>query len=155
MSAFTTDVRDSIAVVTLDLPGEPVNKLTAAVRVEFEAATMVAESASFIWDGEGMLRSFDLIGMPTEFSDIIDGRTNPLRISARRIVYDRETGTLKMPGPVQLLEDGETGSKASGCDLTYWLDPPRYVIGNPECPAELSLAPAAAEDPGEEPPEEP
>ncbi|HEX6669698.1 MAG TPA: 3-hydroxyacyl-CoA dehydrogenase NAD-binding domain-containing protein, partial [Gemmatimonadales bacterium] len=37
MSAFTTEVRDSIAVVTLDLPGEPVNKLTAAVRVEFEA----------------------------------------------------------------------------------------------------------------------
>ena len=37
MSAFTTDVQDSIAVVTLDLPGEPVNKLTASVRVAFEA----------------------------------------------------------------------------------------------------------------------
>jgi 3-hydroxyacyl-CoA dehydrogenase / enoyl-CoA hydratase / 3-hydroxybutyryl-CoA epimerase len=37
MSAFTTEVQDSIAVVTFDLPGEPVNKLTAAVKVEFEA----------------------------------------------------------------------------------------------------------------------
>ena len=37
MSAFTTEVSDSIAVVTFDLPGEPVNKLNAAVKVEFEA----------------------------------------------------------------------------------------------------------------------
>src|ERR671923_1911332 len=37
MSAFATQLHDSTAVVTLDLPGEPVNKLTAAVRVEFEA----------------------------------------------------------------------------------------------------------------------
>ena len=37
MSAFTTEVRDGIAVVTFDLPGEPVNKLNAAVKVEFEA----------------------------------------------------------------------------------------------------------------------
>jgi 3-hydroxyacyl-CoA dehydrogenase / enoyl-CoA hydratase / 3-hydroxybutyryl-CoA epimerase len=37
MSAFTTEVHDSIAVITFDLPGEPVNKLNAAVKVEFEA----------------------------------------------------------------------------------------------------------------------
>ena len=37
MSAFTTGIQDSIAVVTFDLPGEPVNKLNAAVKVEFEA----------------------------------------------------------------------------------------------------------------------
>jgi 3-hydroxyacyl-CoA dehydrogenase/enoyl-CoA hydratase/3-hydroxybutyryl-CoA epimerase len=37
VSAFTTELQDSIAVVTFDLPGEPVNKLTAAVKVEFEA----------------------------------------------------------------------------------------------------------------------
>src|ERR687892_2462539 len=37
MSAFTTQLHDSIAVVTFDLPGEPVNKLTSAVKVEFEA----------------------------------------------------------------------------------------------------------------------
>jgi 3-hydroxyacyl-CoA dehydrogenase/enoyl-CoA hydratase/3-hydroxybutyryl-CoA epimerase len=37
MSAFTADLRDSIAVVTFDLAGEPVNKLNAAVKVEFEA----------------------------------------------------------------------------------------------------------------------
>jgi len=37
VSAFSTEVRDGIAVVTFDLPGEPVNKLNAAVKVEFEA----------------------------------------------------------------------------------------------------------------------
>ena len=43
MPAFTTQNENGIAVVTFDLPGEPVNKLTAAVRVEFEA---LAESAA-------------------------------------------------------------------------------------------------------------
>ena len=37
MSAFTTSVEEGIAVVSFDLPGEPVNKLSNAVRVEFEA----------------------------------------------------------------------------------------------------------------------
>jgi 3-hydroxyacyl-CoA dehydrogenase/enoyl-CoA hydratase/3-hydroxybutyryl-CoA epimerase len=37
MPAFTTQNENGIAVVTFDLPGEPVNKLTAAVRVELEA----------------------------------------------------------------------------------------------------------------------
>src|SRR6476469_230022 len=37
MSAFTTRNENGIAVITFDLPGEPVNKLTAAVRVEIEA----------------------------------------------------------------------------------------------------------------------
>ena len=33
--AFTTAVEDGIAVVTLDLPGEPINKFSRAVRTEF------------------------------------------------------------------------------------------------------------------------
>ena len=37
MSAFSTQNENGIAVITFDLPGEPVNKLTAAVRVELEA----------------------------------------------------------------------------------------------------------------------
>jgi 3-hydroxyacyl-CoA dehydrogenase / enoyl-CoA hydratase / 3-hydroxybutyryl-CoA epimerase len=37
MSAFTLQHENGIAVITFDLPGEPVNKLTAAVRVEIEA----------------------------------------------------------------------------------------------------------------------
>ncbi|HET6577790.1 MAG TPA: 3-hydroxyacyl-CoA dehydrogenase NAD-binding domain-containing protein, partial [Gemmatimonadales bacterium] len=37
MSALTTAVQDGIAVVTFDLPGESVNKLSDAVKVEFEA----------------------------------------------------------------------------------------------------------------------
>ena len=37
MSAFTTEHENGIAVITFDLPGEPVNKLTAAARIELEA----------------------------------------------------------------------------------------------------------------------
>jgi 3-hydroxyacyl-CoA dehydrogenase/enoyl-CoA hydratase/3-hydroxybutyryl-CoA epimerase len=37
MSAFTTQNENGIAVVTFDLPGEPVNKLSGAARVELEA----------------------------------------------------------------------------------------------------------------------
>jgi 3-hydroxyacyl-CoA dehydrogenase/enoyl-CoA hydratase/3-hydroxybutyryl-CoA epimerase len=37
MSAFTTENENGVAVVTFDLPGEPVNKLSAAARVELEA----------------------------------------------------------------------------------------------------------------------
>jgi 3-hydroxyacyl-CoA dehydrogenase/enoyl-CoA hydratase/3-hydroxybutyryl-CoA epimerase len=37
MSSFTTAIENGIAVVTFNLPGEPVNKLTSASRVELEA----------------------------------------------------------------------------------------------------------------------
>src|SRR5918996_222271 len=37
MSAFPTQDENGVCVITFDLPGEPVNKLTAAVRVELEA----------------------------------------------------------------------------------------------------------------------
>ncbi len=38
MASLSTELRGSIAILTLDLPGEPVNKLTAAVRAELEQA---------------------------------------------------------------------------------------------------------------------
>src|SRR5687767_6042516 len=37
MSAFTTQNENGVAVVTFDLPGEPVNKLSASARIELEA----------------------------------------------------------------------------------------------------------------------
>src|SRR5215208_6962323 len=37
MSAFSTEHENGIAVITFDLPGEPVNKLSAAARIEIEA----------------------------------------------------------------------------------------------------------------------
>src|SRR5512134_3546046 len=37
MSAFSVVAENGVAVVTLDLPGEPVNKLNQAVKTEFEA----------------------------------------------------------------------------------------------------------------------
>jgi 3-hydroxyacyl-CoA dehydrogenase/enoyl-CoA hydratase/3-hydroxybutyryl-CoA epimerase len=40
MPGFTTQHENGIAVVTFDLPGEPVNKLTSAARVELESLLM-------------------------------------------------------------------------------------------------------------------
>ena len=37
MGALTIDREEDVAVVTFDLPGEPVNKFTAAVIAEFDA----------------------------------------------------------------------------------------------------------------------
>ncbi len=37
MGALTIDREGDVAVVTFDLPGEPVNKFTAAVKDEFDA----------------------------------------------------------------------------------------------------------------------
>lgn len=37
MSAFTVEYREGVALATLDLPGEPVNKITRAVREELDA----------------------------------------------------------------------------------------------------------------------
>ena len=36
MTAFSVSNENGIAVLTFDLPGEPVNKLTGAVKAEFE-----------------------------------------------------------------------------------------------------------------------
>jgi len=37
MSAFTTSHDNGVAVISFNLPGEPVNKLSAAARIELEA----------------------------------------------------------------------------------------------------------------------
>ena len=50
MSALTTVVENGIAVVTFDLPGEPVNKLSDAVKVEFEALLIRLRDESLIGD---------------------------------------------------------------------------------------------------------
>jgi LPS export ABC transporter protein LptC len=121
-------------------------RLTETVRLEFETAVLVAEAAAFSFDDEGLLASFDMSGSPSELSDYIDGRALPVRVRAQRIVYDRQSGVLKMPGTVEILEDGENGSGAKGCDLTYRLDTKAYTFGNRACAATLSLAPTAPKD---------
>ena len=46
MTAFTTEIEPGIAILVFDLPGEPVNKLTAAVKAEFEEALDRAAGAT-------------------------------------------------------------------------------------------------------------
>ena len=61
MTAFSVENENGIAVVTFDLPGEPVNKLTAEVMDEFAALlTRLGE--------DGMVRGVVLIsGKPDNF----------------------------------------------------------------------------------------
>jgi lipopolysaccharide export system protein LptA len=130
-------------------------QLTEGVRLEFETAVLVAESALFVFDADRMLLSFDMLGMPAELSDFVDGSSKPFRVSAERIVYDRESGTLKMPGEVEFLDGDTEGSAGSPCDLTYRLEDKTYGIGSPQCGFSLSLSPVGTEDAIEETPDEP
>lgn len=140
-------------------PGEWLERgelqLTEGVRLEFETAVLTADSALFVFDANRMLQSFDMVGMPAELSDFIDGASMPFRVSAQRIVYDRESGTLKMPGEFQFLDDDTEGNAGSACDLNYRLEDKTFDIGNPQCGFSLSLSPLSTEDSTEDTPEEP
>jgi LPS export ABC transporter protein LptC len=129
--------------------------LTEGLRLDFETAVLVAESARFVFDGDGMLRSFDLVGTPAEFSDFVEGLAAPVRVRAQRILYDQEASTLAMTGEVEFLDDSNEDNVGHACELTYWLEEKRYVIGNEQCASMLSLRPTAAEDSNGEPPDEP
>ena len=135
--------------------------LTDGVQLQFETAVMSAESAEFSYDADGELESFDMAGAPVELSDYIEGRPAPVRIRGSRIVYSLESGTLKMPGRVELVEDGNEDIGAYGCDLTYWFVEKRYQLGNrnqlgnEQCGGRISLTPVEAENSDNESPAEP
>jgi LPS export ABC transporter protein LptC len=129
--------------------------LTDGVQLQFETAVMNAETAEFSYDADGELESFDMAGAPVELSDFIEGRPAPVRVRGSRIVYSVESGTLKMPGQVELVEDGNDKNGAYGCDLTYWFVEKRVQLGSAQCGGRISLAPVEAGNPGAETPADP
>ena len=145
MSAFTTEVRDGIAVVTFDLPGEPVNKLNAAVKVEFEALLIHVRD-------EAEIRSVVLIsGKSDSFiagADIEEFTALTTQAEAERLSFEGQEMVSRvetLPKPVVAAIHGAClggGLElALACPYRVATDHPKTQLGLPE--VQLGLIPGA------------
>jgi 3-hydroxyacyl-CoA dehydrogenase/enoyl-CoA hydratase/3-hydroxybutyryl-CoA epimerase len=145
VSAFTTEVRDGIAVVTFDLPGEPVNKLNAAVKVEFEALLIRVRD-----DAE--IRAVVLIsGKPDTFiagADIEEFTALTTQAEAERLSFEGQEMVSRvetLPKPVVAAIHGAClggGLElALACSSRVATDHPKTQLGLPE--VQLGLIPGA------------
>ncbi len=145
MSAFSTEVRDGIAVVTFDLPGEPVNKLNAAVKVEFEALLIRIRD-----DAE--IRAVVLIsGKPDTFiagADIEEFTALTTQAEAERLSFEGQEMVSRvetLPKPVVAAIHGAClggGLElALACSYRVATDHPKTQLGLPE--VQLGIIPGA------------
>jgi 3-hydroxyacyl-CoA dehydrogenase / enoyl-CoA hydratase / 3-hydroxybutyryl-CoA epimerase len=145
VSAFTTEVRDGIAVVTFDLPGEPVNKLNAAVKVEFEALLIRIRD-----DAE--IRAVVLIsGKPDNFiagADIEEFTALTTQAEAERLSFEGQEMVSRvetLPKPVVAAIHGACPGGglelALACSYRVATDHSKTQLGLPE--VQLGLIPGA------------
>jgi 3-hydroxyacyl-CoA dehydrogenase/enoyl-CoA hydratase/3-hydroxybutyryl-CoA epimerase len=145
MSAFTTELRDSIAVVTFDLPGEPVNKLTAAVKIEFEALLIRLRDDAEI---KGVVL---ISGKPDTFiagADIEEFTALTTQAEAERLSFEGQEMVSRvetLPKPVVAAIHGAClggGLElALACHYRVASDHPKTQLGLPE--VQLGLIPGA------------
>ncbi|MEO7985739.1 MAG: fatty acid oxidation complex subunit alpha FadJ [Gemmatimonadales bacterium] len=145
MSALTTAIEDGIAVVTFDLPGESVNKLTAATKVEFEALLIQLRD-------DASIRAAVLIsGKPDTFiagADIEEFTALTTRAAAERLSFEGQelvsrVETLAKP-VVAAIHGACLGGGlelALACHYRIATDHPRTQLGLPE--VQLGLIPGA------------
>ena len=145
MSAFTTVPEGSVAVVTFDLPGEPVNKLSAAVKVEFEALLIRLRD-------DAAIRAVVLIsGKPDNFiagADIEEFTALTTRTEAERLSFEGQEMVSRLetlPKPVVAAIHGAclgAGLElALACHYRVASDHPKTQLALPE--VQLGLLPAA------------
>jgi 3-hydroxyacyl-CoA dehydrogenase/enoyl-CoA hydratase/3-hydroxybutyryl-CoA epimerase len=145
MSAFGTTVEDGIAVVTFDLPGEPVNKLSDAVKVEFEALLIRLRD-------DAAIRAAVLIsGKPDNFiagADIEEFAALTTESAAERLSFEGQEMVSRvetLPKPVIAAIHGAclgAGLElALACHYRVATDHPKTQLGLPE--VQLGLIPGA------------
>jgi 3-hydroxyacyl-CoA dehydrogenase / enoyl-CoA hydratase / 3-hydroxybutyryl-CoA epimerase len=145
MSALTTVVEDGIAVVTFDLPGEPVNKLSDAVKVEFEALLIR------IRDDEAIRAAVLISGKPDSFiagADIEEFTALTTESAAERLSFEGQemvnrVETLSKP-VVAAIHGACLGAGlelALACHYRVATDHPKTQLGLPE--VQLGLIPGA------------
>ena len=145
MSALTTVVEDGIAVVTFDLPGEPVNKLSGAVKVEFEALLIR------IRDDEAIRAAVLISGKPDSFiagADIEEFTALTTESAAERLSFEGQemvnrVETLSKP-VVAAIHGACLGAGlelALACHYRVATDHPKTQLGLPE--VQLGLIPGA------------
>ncbi|HET7425451.1 MAG TPA: fatty acid oxidation complex subunit alpha FadJ [Gemmatimonadales bacterium] len=145
MSALTTTVEDGIAVVTFDLPGEPVNKLSAAVKVEFEALLIRLR------DDEGIRAAVLISGKADNFiagADIEEFTALTTESAAERLSFEGQEMVNRvetLPKPVVAAINGAClggGLElALACHYRVASDHPKTQLGLPE--VQLGLIPGA------------
>ena len=145
MSALTTGVEDGIAVVTFDLPGSPVNKLSDAVKVEFEALLIRLR------DDAGIRAAVLISGKPDNFiagADIDEFTSLTTETAAERLSFEGQEMVNRveaLPKPVVAAINGSClggGLElALACHYRIATDSPRTQLGLPE--VQLGLIPGA------------
>ena len=145
MSALTTAVENGIAVVTFDLPGEPVNKLSAAVKIEFEALLIRLRD-------EVAIRAAVLIsGKPDTFiagADIDEFTALTTRAAAERLSFEGQELVSRIETLAKPVVAAIHGACLGGglelalaCHYRIATDHPKTQLGLPE--VQLGLIPGA------------
>lgn len=145
MTAFSITNENGIAILTLDLPGEPVNKITAAVRAEFD--TVLGQLKN-----DGAVRAVILIsGKPDTFiagADIEEFTELTTQAEAEALSRDGQAlvdRVDQLPKPIVAAIHGAClggGLElALACDYRIATDHPKTVLGLPEI--QLGLLPGA------------
>jgi 3-hydroxyacyl-CoA dehydrogenase / enoyl-CoA hydratase / 3-hydroxybutyryl-CoA epimerase len=145
MSAFATQTENGIAVVTFDLPGEPVNKLSAAVKSEMEALlTRLRDDAS--------VRAAVLIsGKPDSFiagADIEEFTALTSQDAAERLSFEGQETVSRLETSHKPIVAAINGACLGGglevalaCHYRIATDHPKTLLGLPE--VQLGLIPGA------------
>ncbi len=145
MSALTTVIEHGIAIVTFDTPGEPVNKLSDAVKVEFEALLIRLR------DDTAIRAAVLISGKPDSFiagADIDEFTALTTETAAERLSFEGQEMVSRvetLPTPVVAAIHGAclgAGLElALACHYRVATDHPKTQLGLPE--VQLGLIPGA------------
>jgi 3-hydroxyacyl-CoA dehydrogenase/enoyl-CoA hydratase/3-hydroxybutyryl-CoA epimerase len=145
MSAFTTTNENGVAVITFDLPGEPVNKLSAAARVELEALLIALRD-------DASVRAVVLIsGKPDNFiagADIEEFTALTSQDAAERLSFEGQETVSRVETFHKPIVAAINGACLGGglelalaCHYRIATDHPKTQLGLPE--VQLGLIPGA------------
>jgi len=144
-AAFTTTIENGIAVVCFDLPGEPVNKLSAAVKTELEALLVRLREDSLtraVVLISGKADNF-IAGADIEEFTAIGTQTEAERLSfeGQEMVSRLETFQKPIVAAINGACLGGGLEVALACHYRIATDHPKTVLGLPE--VQLGLIPGA------------
>ncbi|MFI5232425.1 MAG: fatty acid oxidation complex subunit alpha FadJ [Gemmatimonadales bacterium] len=144
-AALTVDVHDGIAVVTIDLPGEPVNKFSAAVIAEFdelmtqiEGNTAVQGVVLISGKPDGFIAGADIDAF-LDFKSAADAES--ASAAGHRVVSRIERSRAPVVAAIHGACLGAGLETALACSYRIATDHPKTVLGLPE--TQLGLIPGA------------
>ena len=145
MSALTTVLDHGIAVVTFDLPGESVNKLSGAVKVEFEALLIRLR------DDTAIRAAVLISGKPDSFiagADIDEFSALTTETAAERLSFEGQEMVSRVETLAKPVVAAIHGACLGGglelalaCHYRVATDHPKTQLGLPE--VQLGLIPGA------------